>query len=174
MLFPRAIVSVLLLFSLTALVWTMEQPHLSREAREEYDNHLTPFVQESYGGNVPLLNERWQIYSHHVVAHPNAEQEAFEFSKTAGNGPVFVRYGRGNFNAYAVTKIPSSSILGVKWGFRAPQIGPTGERDYRDIYAFWHVTKTQVRLIRLDAWRQGAYQTPIISWDAIRFLLRHE
>ncbi|SPO27273.1 uncharacterized protein UTRI_10390 [Ustilago trichophora] len=145
MLFPRAIFAVLTLISSTALVRAANEPHLSKEAQEEYDNHLTPFVAESYGANAPPINERWQMYSHHIAAHPNAEQEAFEFSKTPGNAPVFARYGRGNFNAYAVTKIPSESVLGVKWGFRAPPIGPTGEREYRDIYAFWHATKSRIR-----------------------------
>ena len=155
------------LLALTSCVWAVTQPSLGSEARDHYDDSHQ-FIRSNYPqGEWPHPSSRVEYYSHLLSGHSDAEREAWSLSQTHGYGPAYVSWGHRNRNAYVTTRIPHDSQLGRTWGFSAPMIDGEGNRQYKDIYAFWHVNNDRVKLMRLDAWKAGGQAPQILTWRNI-------
>ncbi|EST04845.1 hypothetical protein PSEUBRA_006162 [Kalmanozyma brasiliensis GHG001] len=170
-----SIIRSVLLVAFAAFALAVPQPRLDSEALEHYEN-MHGFLSNRYPaadqGTVALSTRR-EYYSHLLSSHTNGETEAKVFSQTSPNGPVHVSYGARSRTAYVTTKIPHDSNLGRTWGLGVPSIADNGERRYRDLYAFWKVDKRgSPKLLRLDTWLAGGLTPQVMSWDAVRHLLR--
>lgn len=158
---------------LSALVSAVTQPNLGSEALNHYESSHA-YISSRYPQGIPPPHPSWRVeyYSHLLAGHSTAERDAWRLSQTQGYGPVHVSYGHRAHTAYVTTKIPRGSDLGGRWGLNHAVVDGEGRRSYKDLYAFWKMDQSGVKLMRLDAWKEGGQTPQILTWDAVRGLIR--
>lgn len=170
----RIIIHLLLSISvLTTATFAVSQPSLTSDAKKHYKQHHITYIRDSLLPAVIDPESRVEYYSHLVSGKPLAPGQAYDHSKSLGNGPIHVTYDRKHENAYATTKIPFNSDVGHKWGMNVRLNDGAGNEEHKDIYAFWHkpIGHRPV-LLRLDAWPARQQAHPALSWEQVEGVMR--
>lgn len=149
-------ISRLLLLLLVARQVRSAQPRLNSKQKTQYEAHLR-FLRSIHGAAHGFRPTEY--LSHLLPAHPNIEEEAWQFARSSGNGPVLWTLDGKERNIFATTRLPSQSQLGSKWNL-------SWRDSPKDAYAFWQVKGSKHKLLRLDAWPTGANpaESTTIEW----------